>query len=247
MALGCLCRLLAAAAATLRVSCVGAADDLEAFRYLYDNREASHRIIAFTRVMKTGSSSLISTLQSDGAHKSKWRPYFTELKNGLGKLKARHADNDYGDLWVSGRSLKFAQPKIPLLADVMEAVAGSSEAPVAYVTIFRRPQDWLRSAHEHGRDTQREMDPLNVTEAWISSKSSGLQQLNHWMMMFPGELTAPFKTFLKAIPVEYCMGGSERKGCVMPPSQRRHYGAVSRRGSRRPRAAPAEALRCHAD
>ena len=209
--------LLSCLAASAVIAALAGADDLEAFRYLHENRESGTvRTIAFVRVMKTGSSSLLNSIQQKGTvYATEHRPYLYGGNEAKLEEEAALPDRNF-DLWISGHQIKFREPVQSGIARAMELAApGGTAAPLAYTTIFRRPQDWLRSRYEHGRP---QLGNVTQTEQWLSSRSSGLQNLNDWMAMFPESLSAPFRAFLRTAPLPTCMGDREFTGCMLAPA-----------------------------
>lgn len=176
-----------------------------------------NRVFFFSRLMKTGSSSIISTLQihETELHSGKGRcnlpSIFIEPNFGAkcrpGQIQCTFksssnpefvdwkdistARNRFGDLWIYSHSLYFGK------AQEIAKVHIPTGMQICYVTIIRSPFNWIRSLYAHGHKITGvgRSDRENITE-WFAGY--GLRYMgDHYPMALPDEMRNQFIIWLK--------------------------------------------------
>ena len=162
---------------------------------------AGHRILVFSRTMKTGSSSLLQTLQNAPRYNASAVPVFvshstrrgargynvqvcnralalpagvSRVGEGAAAVGAFLASRRFGDVWLESHLTSFGAGHVAPFGRV-----------VHYVTVARSPLDWLRSMHQHRAQSRANFSAYLVDDGFHGASH---ELATHYSLALPPQV-----------------------------------------------------------
>jgi hypothetical protein len=182
---------------------------VEAILRDWSNRAHVVRVFAFSRLMKVGSSSFLSSLKSstrdlcpDAVPACKWtfHPVSADPYDLSHESNASSAPPQFHtDVWLGSHEMSFDSPRVvQFFHEHQPLISPPWHFRLYRVVFLRSPVIWLRSLYQHDLVHNLERYP-NLTD-WIPRV--GFEKLStKYLMALPHNLTEPLRVWMKATPL----------------------------------------------